>query len=187
MGNLTAEEGRLVKDARRGNEAAFLTLYGRHRSALFAFAWRMTGSTAVAEDVIQECFLNLARGSAFDPERSRLQTYLFGMARHIVFRHLRVSGRETEEVEEATAPVDVLESLLSAERSELVRQAIASLPALQREAVILFEYEELSLEAIATIAEADVGAIKARLRRARESLRKRLEPLLLSGAERSCL
>jgi RNA polymerase sigma factor (sigma-70 family) len=67
-----------------------------------------------------------------------------------------------------------------------VRQAIAGLPPLQREAIILFEYEELPLEAIATITGADLGAVKGRLRRARESLRKRLEPLLFHGTERSC-
>ena len=186
MGNIPVDEATLVSQVRRGNEAAFLTLYSRHRTALFGFAWRMTGSAEFAEDVIQECFLTPARGSAFDAGRARLQTYLFGVARHLVLRHLRVSGRESVELEDSPGPCDVLEDLLSAERSELVRQAIASLPALQREAVILFEYEELSLDAIATIAEADVGAIKARLRRARESLRKRLEPLLFSDTERSC-
>jgi RNA polymerase sigma-70 factor (ECF subfamily) len=184
---MPADEANLVRDARRGNEAAFLTLYGRHRTALLGFAWRMTGSMAAAEDVIQECFLTLARGSAFDPARGRLDTYLFGVARHLVFRHLRVTGRETEELEETGRPPDALEDLLTAERSELVRQAIANLPVLQREAVILFEYEELSLEEIAVIAQADVGAIKARLRRARESLRKRLAPLLFSDTERKCI
>lgn len=81
---------------------------------------------------------------------------------------------------------DVLDGLLAAERSELVREAIASLPPLQREAVILFEYEGLSLENIASVAGAEVGAIKARLQRARESLRKRLEPVLFPDNERSC-
>jgi RNA polymerase sigma-70 factor (ECF subfamily) len=79
----------------------------------------------------------------------------------------------------------VLHNLLTAERAELVRQAISTLPALQREALVLFEYEELPLDTIATIAGADVGAIKARLRRARESLRRRLAPLLYHDTERS--
>jgi RNA polymerase sigma-70 factor (ECF subfamily) len=146
----------------------------------------MTGSVAAAEGVTQECFLALARGSAFDGARAPLQAYLFGIARHLVFRQLRISGREEEEPAEAAAPLDMLDNLLASERSELVRHAIASLPALQREAVILFEYEELPLENIATITGADVGAIKARIARARESLRKRLKPLLFPDTERSC-
>jgi hypothetical protein len=79
--NMPADEAHLVKEARGGNEVAFVTLYGRHRAALFRFAWRMTGSLPVAEDVTQECFLALLRGSAFEAGRARLQTYLFGIAR----------------------------------------------------------------------------------------------------------
>ena len=145
----------------------------------------MTGSIEVAEDVTQECFLVLARGSTFEEHRGPLQTYLFGVARHLVLRHLRLVGRETEEFSETAATFDVLDDLLVAERSELVRQAVARLPVLQREAIILFEYEELSLGDIATATGANVGTIKARLCRARESLRKRLHPLLSLDTERS--
>jgi RNA polymerase sigma-70 factor, ECF subfamily len=180
------DETSLVKEVRRGNEVAFASLYSRYRTSLFGFAWRMTGSTTVAEDIVQECFITLAHGSTFDPGRAQLQAYLFGIARHHIFRHLRVTGREADELAEAAAPLDVLENLLLAERAELVRSAIANLPTLQREAIILFEYEELSLENIAAIVGADVGAIKARLSRARQALRRRLEPLLLSDRERSC-
>ncbi len=183
---MPADEITLVKEARGGSQEAFVTLYRRHRTALFRFAWRMTNSIEAAEDVTQECFLALVRGAAFDPGRAPFETYLFGIARHMVFRQLRISEREAEQLEEVAAPLDVLGNLLRAERSELVRQAIASLPPLQREAIVLFEYEGLSLENIAAIASIEVGAVKARLCRARESLRKRLQPLLYHGTERSC-
>src|SRR5580692_6669322 len=131
---MAVDEASLVNRARRGDDDAFGTLYRRHRSPLFRFVWRMTGSVETAEDVTQECFLALARtdgvrGSGFDPERGRLQTYLFGIARHLVFRHLRVSEREAEELEESAGPMDVLNELLTAERSATVRRAIESLPA----------------------------------------------------------
>lgn len=183
---MPSDEAGLVRDARRGNDASFLALYTRHRTALFGFAWRMTGSQEIAEDVIQECFLALACGTGYDAGRSRLQTYLFGVARHIVLRHLRISTREAEELDETAAPLDILDDFLATERAEIVRQVIAGLPVLQREAIILFEYEELSLAEIAAITGVDVGAVKARLRRAREALRKRLKPLLSSDTERKC-
>jgi RNA polymerase sigma-70 factor (ECF subfamily) len=56
---------------------------------------------------------------------------------------------------------------------------------LQREALILFEYEDLSLDEIATVTGVEVGAVKARLHRARQALRRRLMPLLADCAERS--
>ena len=63
------------------------------------------------------------------------------------------------------------------ETSELVAQAVRSLPPLQREALILFEYEELTLEQVAHAVDAEVGAVKARLHWARDSLRRMLAPL----------
>jgi RNA polymerase sigma factor (sigma-70 family) len=138
----------------------------------------------VAEDVTQECFLALVRGTAFNGDRGGLRSYLFGTARNLVLRRLRVSERE---LEEAAAPVDVLGHLLEAERSELLAGAIAKLSMLQREAIVLFTFEELSLEEIAKITGVDVGTVKSRLHRARESLRSALAPLLIRDTEGRCL
>jgi RNA polymerase sigma-70 factor (ECF subfamily) len=180
-------EADLVRGARRGNEAAFLTIYSRHRTALFRFVCRLAKSVDLAEDVTQECFLSLLRGDGFDADRGSLKGYLFGMARNLVFRRLRISEREAEEEAEPTTPADILGELLASERAALVAEAVGSLPALQREAIVLFEYEELSLDEIAAITGVDVGAVKARLHRARASLRKRLAALLIHDRERSCL
>jgi DNA-directed RNA polymerase specialized sigma24 family protein len=57
------------------------------------------------------------------------------------------------------------------------------LPRLQREAIIMFTFEELSLEEIAKITGVDAGAVKSRLNRARESLRRALAPLLVHDPE----
>jgi RNA polymerase sigma-70 factor (ECF subfamily) len=183
---MVADEAGLVSEARRGDERAFLTLYSRHRTPLFRFVFRLSGSADVADDVIQECFLALIRGADFDGGRGPLKAYLFGIARNLVFRRLRISERESDEEPAAMAPVDVLGELLASERAALVADAVAGLSALQREAVVLFEYEDLSLDEIASITGAEVGAVKARLHRARESLRKRLAPLLTRNPERKC-
>ncbi len=175
-----------MAEARTGDDAAFLALFGAHRGALLRFAWRMTGSVEAAEDVAQECFLLLIRGAEFDPARGSLRTWLFGVARNLVFRRLRVSGREADEAAEVADGGDALEDLLRGERAEAVRRAIGRLPTLQREAIVLFEYEEMSLEGIASVTGVEVGAVKARLQRGRESLRRQLGPLLGRRAERSC-
>ena len=68
--------------------------------------------------------------------------------------------------------------MIEAEAAEAVRHAVEALPPLQREAVVLFEYQELSLADIATVCEVDVGTVKSRLHRARERLRRTLTPFL---------
>jgi RNA polymerase sigma-70 factor, ECF subfamily len=184
---MLAGDADLLREVKRGNEPAFRTLYSRHRTPLFRFVCRLAGSVDLAEDVTQECFLGMVRGADFDADRGSLQAYLFGMARNLVFRRLRISERESEQEIEPVAPLDILGDLLSSERAALVADAVQSLAPLQREALVLFEYEELSLDEIAAITGAEVGAVKARLHRARESLRKRLAPLLIPDGERSCL
>jgi hypothetical protein len=93
--SLPADDADLLRRARRGDESAFQDIYQRHRLPVFRYAWRLTGSIPIAEDVLQECFLALFRGAAFDPRQGSLRTYLFGMARRLAMRRARLDERET--------------------------------------------------------------------------------------------
>ncbi len=189
-----AAEAELLLKAARGDEAAFLLLYERHRTPVFRFACRMLGQPQQAEDVTQECFLSiLRRPEAFRAERASLRTYLCAIARHLALKQLRKRGQETvmdeppvdaDAATRANAP-DPLRSAIEGEEAEAVRQAVLELPPLQREAVVLFEYQEMSLAEIATVCEVDVGTVKSRLHRARERLRRRLLPFLTGGKQPS--
>jgi RNA polymerase sigma factor (sigma-70 family) len=104
-----------------------------------------------------------------------MRVFLLGVARRIVQRRWRTESRfdPISEDERAVEPLD-LEGL---ELAEAVAASVQSLPPLQREALILAEYEGFKLHEIAEAVEAEVGAVKARLHRARENLRKTLAPL----------
>jgi RNA polymerase sigma-70 factor, ECF subfamily len=182
---MTTDDIKLLREARQGDEVAFLELYYQHRTPLFRFAYRLTASVAAAEDVTQECFLALLKGSGFDSRRGSFRTYLFGIVRNLAMKHVRLTERETKVMPDKPAPTNPLRDLLSHERASLVEKAVGELPLLQKEALILFEYEEMSLNDIACITSVDVGAVKARLHRARESLRQRLLPVLAERDERS--
>jgi RNA polymerase sigma-70 factor (ECF subfamily) len=180
-----AAEAELLLKAARGDESAFLLLYERHRTPVFRFACRMLGSAPPAEDVTQECFLSiLRRPEAFRPERASLRTYLCAIARHLALKQLRRRGQDTvlddppQETAADPAGNDPLEAVLEQEATEAVRRAVLALPPLQREAVVLFEYEQMSLADIAATCEIDVGTVKSRLHRARERLRRTLAPFL---------
>ena len=174
----------LLQKAVNGDQAAFLELYDRFRQPIFRFAYRLVGSVEIAEDVTHDCFLSLIRKPEnFRPERASLKTYLFAAARNLALKHFRDTGREAGLDEITEEPKDSprrgpLRRLLDEELATKVRNAILSLPPLQREALVLFEYEGLSLNEVAEIAGTDAGAIKARLYRAREGLRRILGPYL---------
>ena len=179
----------LLNKAGEGDQAAFLELYERYREPIFRFAYRLLGSVEIAEDVTHDCFLSLIRKPEnYRPERASLKTYLYAAARNLALKHFRSQGRETGLDEVTEEPKDSprrgpLRRLLDEELATLVRDAVFSLPPLQREALILFEYEGLSLNEVAEIAGTDAGAIKARLYRAREGLRRVLRPYMESNQE----
>jgi RNA polymerase sigma-70 factor, ECF subfamily len=181
-------EVEVLRKAAGGDEASFVALYERHRAAVFRFACRMLGSVAQAEDVTQECFLGLVRRpERFRGEAASLRTYLCAAARNIAFAHLRRQAREAlveafDEDSGLPGEQGPLRGLMEAEAAEAVRTAVQSLPLLQREAVILFEYEDMTLAEIATVAGTDVGTIKSRLHRARQRLKRLLEPWMTRAA-----
>ena len=154
------------------DEMELRTAYQQYRDPLFRFAYRLSGSAATAEDLVHDAFVGLFRGG-FDPSRGTLQTYLYSAVRNLARKHFRDLGREDLE-EEVETPLDdsPLDRLLAREIAQEVQGAIALLPLLQREVLVLAEYEELPLDEIARIVDADLGAVKSRLHRARFRLRK---------------
>jgi len=167
----------LLKQASR-SETAFMSLFERHREVVFRVAYRLTNSTAAAEDITQECFLVLLSAPRrFDPTKGSLRTYLYGAVRNQARKYHGLREGEVDldetEIDETPQPSELF---LAQEKSQVIQQAISALPMQQREALILFQYEDLSLEEIADILGIDTGAVKSRLHRARARLRRILTP-----------
>ena len=149
-------------------EAAF----EQYSNTVYRFAFRMTQREDLAEDVAQETFLALVRApERFDASRGSMKTYLLAIARNLVMKRYRDRHGE-EQLEDVEELAPVIDPRASLEIGPAVASAVASLPALQQEALILFEYEGMTLEELAQIASTDVGTVKSRLHRARTRLRK---------------
>src|SRR2546428_623677 len=105
----------------------------------------MTGSPSGAEDVTQDCFLALLRSpDRFDSSRGSIRAFLVGVARNLILKRWRAESRWDPLAEDAfiAEPLDPERK----EAADLVAHAIRLLPPLQREALILAEYEEMTLE-----------------------------------------
>jgi RNA polymerase sigma-70 factor (ECF subfamily) len=149
-------------------EAAF----DQYSQSVYRFAYRMTRREDVAEDIAQETFLALVRSpERWSAARGSMKTYLFAIARNLVLKRYRDYRAEEQLEDDFGAVPDPRPAL---EAGAAVASAIAALPGLQQEAVILFEYEGVTLEELAQIVAADVGTVKSRLHRARVRLRKSL-------------
>ena len=166
-----------------------MQVYERHRDAIFRFAFRLSGSVEGAEDITHDCFLSLIkRPENFKPDRASLRTYLISAARNLWLKQLRDLGSESEidefdENQFICSDREPLDRLLDDELAVKVQQAVSSLPPMQRDALVLFEYEGLALSEIASLVGSDVGAVKSRLYRARERLRNILRAYLGNDRE----
>jgi RNA polymerase sigma-70 factor (ECF subfamily) len=157
-------------------DAEFQALFHEHKNAVYRFAWRLTSSPDAAEDISQEVFTALLRRpDAFDSRRGQLRSFLLGAVRNLALKRWHNENRlqELDEDQFLVEPVDVTRG----EIDKSVADAVQALPPLQREVLILAEYEDLSLEEISQIVQSGVGTVKARLHRARENLRRMLAPL----------
>jgi RNA polymerase sigma-70 factor (ECF subfamily) len=157
-------------------DATFQSIFAEHKHAVYRFAWRMTGSAEAADDVAQDCFMTLwTMPERFDAKRGSIRAFLMGIARNSILKRWRTESRWDSLQEDAfvAAPVDVVRL----EIADVVAEAVQALPALQREALILAEYEDMKLEDVARAVDAELTTVKARLHRARENLRRMLAPM----------
>jgi len=178
----------LLRRSAKGDERAFTELYRRHQAPLYRFALRMSGNVWAAEEIVQDVFMTLIREpKKFDPERGALRSFLYGITRNRVMKHLERAPRELlhEELDEdaigqrgkafeAMTPAEWAEVR---ERREQVRAAVLKLPVEFREAVVLCGLEELSYDEAARLLDCPVGTIRSRLHRGRALLLAKLEML----------
>ena len=165
----------LVKAARTGREDALLQLFDDHHLPLFRFAYRLTGSVADAEDIAQECFLTLLRPEcSYDPGRTSVRTYLFGVVRNQSLKQRRKSDSASQNGLDARHERSPESQALRTELEEVVARAVTQLPETQREVLILAHYEQMPLAEIARVMALELGAVKSRLQRARASLKETL-------------
>jgi RNA polymerase sigma-70 factor (ECF subfamily) len=162
---------RLLADIAAGVEQAFVELYSRRRNDVYRFAFAMAKSRSFAQDVTQEVFLNvLENASRFDRAKGTVRAWLFGCARYVTLDRLRLERRWTDDMPADLTALDSDERLFADQRVERLHAAIARLPVEYREALVLFELQELSYAETAAVLDCPVGTVRSRLHRGRALL-----------------
>jgi RNA polymerase sigma factor (sigma-70 family) len=152
---------------------AFAAIFDRHFDAVYGFAHRRLGPS-LAEEVASETFIRaFDRRGSFDPARVDARPWLFGIAANMVRRHWRTERRRLRALERLEPTAE--QESPSHEGADLV-DALDSLPAREREALLLFVLADLSYDEIAAALDVPVGTIRSRLARARGRVRAHLIP-----------
>jgi RNA polymerase sigma-70 factor (ECF subfamily) len=172
----------LMQLVRRGDARAFEVVYERHSGAAFSLAYRMCGTRAVAEDVVQESFLSLWRsGARYDRGRGSVRTWVLGIVhnraidalrRSVVHDRRRASDEGIDERFEARERTDVEVARLD-EAAE-IREALKTLPSEQSRVIELAYFGGFTQSEIATMIDTPIGTVKGRMRLGLEKMRAQL-------------
>jgi RNA polymerase sigma-70 factor (ECF subfamily) len=166
----------LLADIAAGVEQAFVALYRRRHNDVYRFAFAMAKSRSFAQDVTQEVFLNvLENARRFDSRKGSVRAWLFGCARYVTLDRLRLERRWTDDMPADLTTLDSDERLLADQRVERLHAAIARLPIEYREALVLFELQELTYAETAAVLDCPVGTVRSRLHRGRALLAAMLD------------
>jgi RNA polymerase sigma-70 factor, ECF subfamily len=175
-----------------GQDTALNDLMERHATPVFHFLCRMVGNEDDANDLAQETFVRVFKARNSFRTSEKFSTWLYTIAANLARNHFRWRSRhpnvsletenaETEQTLGCMLPSDVPapnEQALATERAAAVRAAVRKLPEEMREAMVLCEWEQLSLAEAAAILETTPKAVESRLYRARGILRERLKSWL---------
>ncbi|HUT35222.1 MAG TPA: sigma-70 family RNA polymerase sigma factor [Planctomycetota bacterium] len=173
----------LVQMYREGDADAFDVLFDRYHVPIYNFARTMLGRADGAEDVLQEVFLAVARAArTYDP-RGRFRAWLFRLARNHCLNRLQSERLRRRVIREsgldlADAPSGGPSPADQAERDERLarlRGLITELPERQREAIVLYAFEQMSYQEVADVLGIPVNTVKTLIHRARAALAQRFE------------
>ncbi len=175
-----------------GQDTALNDLMERHATPVFHFLCRMVGNEDDASDLAQETFVRVFKSRSSFRTSEKFSTWLFTIAANLARNHFRWRSRhpnvsletenaETEQTLGSTLPSGAPapnEQAVAEERAKAVRAAVGKLPEDLREAIVLCEWEELSMAEAAKILDTTPKAVESRLYRARQLLRERLKSWL---------
>jgi RNA polymerase sigma-70 factor (ECF subfamily) len=187
------EDTALVNAYLAGETRSFDVLVERYQARLLNFVYRIVGDRERAEDLVQEVFVRVYRHLGRFDRSKKFSTWIYTIASNLAKNELRnrsrnplvlftsmTNGWEDEErplefEDPSSRPDDMFRKR---HVRELVESSVAQLPSHHREVFVLREIEGRSYEEIAEITHCNLGTVKSRLNRARNSFAEIIEPSL---------
>lgn len=162
-----------------GDHDALRLLYDRYGRIVYGMTYRLTKDAQLAEEATQDTFVTLwRRADRYDPERAKLTTWLFVIARNRAIELVRARTRAPEP-REGVSPTgeeaDAAELVALADDAERIAQAMAELPESQLEVIRMAYFDGLSHAEISERLAQPLGTVKSRIRLGLNRLRALLE------------
>lgn len=185
MKALTPDDVTLIALIAQAQNEALSQLYDRYNRLVFSVALSIVGDYAIAEEITLDVFVHVwQRAATYRADRGKVSTWLIAITRHHAIDILRwnrsrpeVSSFDWDEISVQDGPIprqmeDQMEISLQRER---VRNAVAKLPADQRQALALAYFKGFTHTEIAEVLKQPLGTVKTRIRLAMRKLRQMLK------------
>jgi RNA polymerase sigma-70 factor (ECF subfamily) len=184
--NEISSDEELMERYRDGDAGAFDMLYGRHKGGVFRYLVRQCGNRGIAEELFQDVWMNLIRARAAYTVQAKFTTYLYRLAHNRLIDHYRAqSGNAPASFDDVDGPAlgdvaaarnhDPAVSADVRQQAQRMLQLIENLPAAQREAFLLQQESDMSVEEIAQATGVSRETAKSRLRYALVKLREGMQ------------
>ena len=163
----------IIEQALNGDEDAYQKILNLYKGRIFSYVYRMVRNYHDAEDITYDTFIKCFKALVRFDTSKKFSTWLFTIAHNTTLDFFRRHKQDYEYCDEQHGIVDDLEEKIEKKKKmENIEKALAKLPPLDRELIILFHKEEYSYKEICDILEIPVTTIKTRLHRARKKLGK---------------
>lgn len=176
MKHLSDQE--LMRVVQAGDLSPASEIYERYSSRIYNFAYRFLRNAEAAEDATQEVFVKMIKHANQFHGDAKLSTWLFSITANWCRDYLRKADNKAKEAEDvlislpASSEHSPDRNLEQRENEQLIKKALGALTPEQREAILLSRYQGLSYAEIAQISGCSEGAVKTRVFRAMETLKK---------------
>ena len=187
------DDAQVVNAFLGGEERAFQELVDRYQTRLLNFVYRVIGDREKAEDLVQEVYIRVYRHLHRFDRSKKFSTWIYTIASNlaknelrnrsrnplVLFQTIKANWQDEErplQFEDFNSRPDDL--FRKRHLRELVEKSVAQLPEHHREVFVLRELEGKSYEEIAEITNCNLGTVKSRLNRARNSFAEIIEPSL---------
>ena len=181
----------LIDRCKSGDRASFDTLIKNYEKRVYNLAYRLSGSYDDANDISVDAFIRVFTAIKLFRGDSNFSTWLFRITTNVYLDRRKrqknkqhLSLEEYIELEENTVSRQIedpsptpAQATQNKARTDLLQDAIATLPDYQRTMIVLYHTEGLSYEEIAEVMQLPIGTVKSRLNRARLVLREKLLPM----------
>ena len=179
------DDTRLIAQIANGDKAAIQAIFARYHTRLYRFIERIVGDAAMAEELANEVFLEIWRGAGRFEGRSKVSTWIMGIAHNKAVSALRKRREKSLEDDEAELIADGADnpelSMQKMDKAEALRLAIDQLSPDHKAVIDLVYYHELSISEAADVLKIPANTVKTRVFHARKNLAHRLEQ---SGIDR---